>query len=389
VTRIVTSLLWALWLGLLLFTGGWLILRLRAALTPVFFALLFAYALEPLVARFEAAHLPRSLGIAVLLCIAILLLGLFVFLVLRAVVRDLIELARTVLFGITQLATQVRPWLESHGVPVPPGLAVALDKLSDNALGIASESLAPLRDMVSAAVGGTFSLIGTIGAIVMVPVFAFYFLHDFEHIVAVVRDLLPLSMRDDVVSMAVQVDRVLADFVRGQLTVMAILAALYAVGYSLIGVPMAVPIGLLAGFLTFIPYVGSAVALVFGLLMTLLHFSSWGKILAVICVYVVIQMADGIVITPRVVGGRLGLSPVWVLFALMAFGQLFGFVGVMLALPMSAVIKVFVIDGLARYRRSELYLGKRVVAPELPPLRAARLRVRRERRDRLRFGASS
>jgi predicted PurR-regulated permease PerM len=389
VTRIVTSLLWALWLGLLLFTVGWLILRLRAALTPVFFALLFAYALDPLVDRFEAAHLPRSLGIAVLLSIVILLLGLFVFLMLPALVRDLVELARTVLLGITQLTTHARPWLESHGVPVPPALAATLDKLSDNALGLASEALAPLGNMVSAAVGGTVSLIGIIGAIVVVPVFAFYFLHDFDRIVAIARDLLPLSVRDDVVVMAIQVDRVLADFVRGQLTVMGIMATLYAVGYILIGVPLAVPIGLLAGFLTFVPYVGSAIALVFGLLMALLHFSGWGQILGVIGVYVVIQILDGIVITPRVVGGRLGLSPVWVLFALMAFGQLFGFVGVMLALPMSAVIKVFVVDGLVRYRRSELYLGKATAAPAALPRRAARLRMRRERRDRVRFGASS
>ena len=275
--RIVTSLLWALWLGLLLFSMGWLILRLRAALTPVFFALLFAYALDPLVDRFEAARMPRSLGIAVLLCIVILLLGLFVFLVLPAVVRDLIELARTLILGITQLATQLRPWLESHGVPVPPGLAASLDKFSDNALGTTSEALAPLRDMVNAAIGGTVSLIGTIGTIVMVPVFAFYFLHDFDRIVAMARELLPLPVRDDVVAMAVQVDRVLADFVRGQLTVMGIMATLYGVGYMVIGVPLAVPIGLLAGFLTFIPYVGSATALVFGLLMTLLHFTGWGR----------------------------------------------------------------------------------------------------------------
>jgi hypothetical protein len=207
---------------------------------------------------------------------------------------------------------------------------------------------------------------------------------------AALLEALPRAVqRDDVVAMAVQVDRVLADFVRGQLTVMGIMAALYGIGYMIIGVPLAVPIGVLAGFLTFVPYVGSATALVFGLLMTLLHFTGWGKILAVIGVYVGIQILDGILITPRVVGGRLGLSPVWVLFALMAFGQLFGFVGVMLALPMSAVIKVFVVDGIARYRKSELYLGKNTGPLEPSPPRAARLRIRRARRDRVRFGASS
>ena len=386
-TRI-TPFLWVLWVGLVLFGLGWLAVRLRVALTPVFFALLFAYALDPLVDRLEAVRVPRSLGIALLLSVVVLLLGLFVFLVLPAVVSDMIKLARTLLLGMTQFASHVRPWLESHGIPVPPSLEESLRNLSDNALGIASEAMAPMGDMVSAAVGGTVSLIGTLGTLVMVPVFAFYFLHDFDRIMTLWRELLPLSLRDEVVAMAGQVDRVLGDFVRGQLTVMGIMATLYAVGYMLIGVPLAVPIGLLAGFLTFIPYVGSAVALVFGMLMVLLHFSSWGQLIAVLVVYLVIQTMDGLVITPRVVGGRLGLSPVWVLFALMAFGQLFGFVGVMLALPMSAVIKVFVVDALGRYRKSSLYLGARRPGSPSAPLPAARLRVRRARRDRVRFGAS-
>jgi predicted PurR-regulated permease PerM len=198
----------------------------------------------------------------------------------------------------------------------------------------------------------------------------------------IIRDLLPLGIRTDVVSTAVQVDRVLSDFVHGQLAVMGIMAALYALGYSLIGVPLAVPIGLLAGFLTFVPYLGSAVALVFGVLMVLLHFTSVGQLVWVLVVYVLIQTLDGIVITPRVVGGRLGLSPVWVLFALTAFGQLFGFLGVMLALPASAVMKVFVVEALNRYRRSDLYLGS--LEPPRSPSRAARLRVRPGRRDRSR-----
>jgi len=137
-----------------------------------------------------------------------------------------------------------------------------------------------------------------------------------------------------------------------------------------------------------VPYVGSTVALVLGLLMVLVHFAGWGQIVAVVSVYLVIQTLDGLVITPRVVGGKLGLSPVWVLFALMAFGQLFGFIGVMLALPASAVIKVFVVEGLTRYRRSSFYLGSVADLAEatLAPSSVARLRLRRGRRDRVRFG---
>jgi predicted PurR-regulated permease PerM len=383
----VTPLLRAVLIGILLMACGWLVLRLRAALTPVFFALLVSYALDPLVDRFEAAHMPRSLGIAVLLSALILLLGLFVFLVLPAVISDLFELARTLALALGRLVEYARPWLQEHGVPLPPSVEDALQNVSSNALALVREALSPMGNMVSAAVGGTMSLITTLGTLVMVPVFAFYFLHDFDRIMDLWRELLPRSVRDDIVSLAQQVDAVLAHFVVGQLTVMAIMGGLYAIGYTLIGVKLAVPIGLLAGFLTFVPYVGSTVALVLGLLMVLVHFTGWGQIIAVVSVYLVIQTLDGLVITPRVVGGKLGLSPVWVLFALMAFGQLFGFVGVMLALPASAVIKVFVMEGLIRYRRSSFYLGS--VAPNDPPRAPnpiARLRLRRGHRDRVRFG---
>lgn len=383
VTR-VTPLLRAVLIGLLLFGCGWLVLRLRAALTPVFFALLISYALDPLVDRFEAAHMPRSLGIAVLLSALILLLGLFVFLVLPAVISDLFELARTLALALGRLVEYARPWLLSHGVALPPSVEAALQNVSSNALSLVSEAMSPMGDVVSAAVGGTVSLIGTLGTFVMVPVFAFYFLHDFDRIKDLWRELLPASVRDDVVSLARQVDAVLSHFVVGQLTVMAIMGGLYALGYTLIGVTLAVPIGLLAGFLTFIPYVGSTVALVLGLLMVLVHFTGWGQIVAVLSVYLVIQTLDGLVITPRVVGGKLGLSPVWVLFALMAFGQLFGLIGVMLALPASAVIKVFVVEGLTRYRRSAFYLGADLATTATQ--QAARLRLRRGRKDRVRFG---
>jgi predicted PurR-regulated permease PerM len=385
VTRL-TPLLRLVLLGLLLFGLGWLLFRIRAALTPVFFAMLVSYVLDPLVDRMERAHVPRSLGIAILLFVAVLGLGSFVFFVLPTVVSDLIELLRTLAIGLVSFAATALPWLQKHGVPVPPSVASALEGISSNALGLVSEALAPMGDVVSAAVGGTVSLIGALSTIVMVPVFSFYFLHDFNHMIGLWRDLLPASVRADVVVTAKQVDRVLGDFVRGQLTVMAIMATLYAAGYSVVGVPLAVPIGLLAGFLTFIPYVGSATALVFGLLMELLHFHGIGSVVAVIAVYFVIQMLEGFVITPRVVGGRLGLSPVWVLFALMAFGQMFGFVGVMLALPASAVLKVFVNDGMARYRRSAFYLGTPTGHELDQKARSGRLRVRRLRRARLRAG---
>jgi len=378
------SPLWrAIWIALALTVFGLLLIQLRAVLTPVLFALLLAYVLDPLVDRFEKLRLPRALGIVVLLVVALAALSLFVVLVVPALVRDVTALVRALTEGLLRFIATAQPWLQERGIPFPHTLAAALDNLGDSAVSMASSALSPAGEMVMAAIGGTASALGMLSTAIVVPVFSFYFLHDFDRIVLHVRELLPASVRPAVVATATQVDRVLGEFIRGQLTVMAILAALYALGYWAIGVPLAVPIGVLAGVLSFIPYVGSSVALVFGLLMVTLHFTGVHQILGVIAVYLVIQLLESFLITPRIVGGKLGLSPVWVLFALMAFGHLFGFVGVMLALPASAVIKVFVVDALTFYRGSTLYLGSpgQVASARVRP---ARLRLRPRRSGRVR-----
>lgn len=347
-------------------------------LGPVFFAWLLAYMLDPLVDRLEALRIPRGLGIALLLFVAIVALTLFGLLVLPAIVRDFIELGQALYRGISTTLANLGPWLRAHHIPVPSDAETALASLSEKAFRLAPGALGPVGAALETALGSTASVLGALGTALLVPVFSFYFLYDFDRMVAAARDLLPVSMRPRVVAMVIEVDVVLGHFVRGQLTVMAILAVLYAAGYALIGVPLAVPIGVLAGLLSFIPYVGSGVALVFGLLMVALHYQGMAQVLGVVAVYTVVQVLEGFVITPRVVGGKLGLSPVWVLFSLLAFGQLFGFLGVMLALPASAVIKVFVVHGLDRYRASALFRD----APSGSTARPARLKLRRGRRDR-------
>jgi len=369
-----------IWIVLAILVCGSLLVQLRSVLSPVMFALLLAYMLDPLVDRFEAWHLPRSVGIVILLFAVLLGITLFIVLVIPTLVRDITELVRTLFAALLRLIAVLRPWLVEHDIPVPDSVSAALDQFGDTTVGMASSALAPVRDVLLAAIGGTATALGSLSVALFVPVFSFYFLHDFDSIVARARELLPASLRPSVVATAVQVDHVIGQFMRGQLTVMGILAVLYGFGYWIIGVPLAVPIGVLAGVLSFIPYVGSTLALVFGLLMVALHFTSWAQVLGVVAVYGVIQLLEGLVITPRIVGGKLGLSPVWVLFALLAFGNLFGFVGVMLALPASAVIKVFVMHGLDYYRASSLYLGE-ASASTLGP-RPGRLRLRRTRRTR-------
>jgi predicted PurR-regulated permease PerM len=285
-------------------------------------------------------------------------LGLVALLALPGIVADLAALARELPMALKRLVERVEPFLAAQGVPIPASGSEALGALQDDLRKLAPSAVGPLQTAIKTVLGGTASALGAVAGALMVPVVAFYLLHDFDDIVARMRELLPHGSRDAIVEMVGEVDTVLGQFVRGQLTVMLILAVLYAVGYSLAGVRLAVPIGIVAGLLSFIPYVGGALALGLALLMVALHYAGVGQLIFVVAVYGVIQVLEGFVITPRIVGDKLGLAPVWVLFALMVGGELFGFLGVMLALPAAAIVKVFVVRLLTRYQASALYTGQ-------------------------------
>jgi predicted PurR-regulated permease PerM len=221
--------------------------------------------------------------------------------------------------------------------------------------------------------GGTLSVIGSLVAGFVVLVLGVYLLSAFNRITAGAREMIPWRWRATVVRYTEEIDVILSQVVRGQLTVMAILAILYSGAYALLGVRLAVPIGIVAGLLNFIPYVGGAFALTAGVLMSLLGGWHPWQLVGIGLAYTLIQTLEGFVITPRVVGKTVGLSEVWVLLALFVGGELFGFLGVLLALPTAAVAKIFVSHGVEYYRTSDLFLqpppgpvpSRRLATPEV------------------------
>lgn len=359
---------------------GALMFLLRAVLAPVFTAFLLAYMFDPLVDVFEARRIPRPLGILLLLLGFGLVLGGFGLLVAPTIARDLSALLAELPVAAQRAVDQLVPLLQRLGIELPSSASDLLGQLQAQMTQVGPAALGSLKGAVGAAAGGTASVMGAVAAAIMVPIFTFYLLADFDLIVAEARALIPAHLRPGVVDVVSEVDGVLGQFVRGQLAVMLILAVLYGGGYALVGVPLSVPIGVIAGCLAFIPYVGGAVALGLALLMVALHFHGAGQLVAVLAVYGVVQVLEGFVITPRIVGDKLGLAPVWVLLALMAFGELFGFMGVMLALPAAAIIKVLVGRLLDRYRRSGLLDAEPVSGAQGCGGQPQRVAIRRYRR---------
>jgi predicted PurR-regulated permease PerM len=327
---------------------------LRGVLTPVFFAFLIAYALDPLVDRLEARRVPRGASIAILVTGVLVGLALVALLVVPGMVRDVAAFADEVPSMVERAWERLRPWLAAHDVSIPRDFNALVERVGD-AGSLAKSAAQPAAAVLEWLVGSTASAIGAVFGLLMVPVFASYLLYDFDRMIGGIRDLIPERVRPRVVQLAGEVDEILGQFVRGQVLVMVALAVLYAVGYGLVSVPLAVPIGLVAGLLSFIPYVGGAVALGLALIACVLDWSGPWQLVWVVVVYTIIQTLEGFVITPRVVGDKVGLPAVWVLFALMLGGELFGFMGVLLALPAAAVAKIFVRHGLDWYRHSEIY----------------------------------
>ncbi len=328
---------------------------LAPALTPFLVGAMLAYAANPLVDQLVHWRVPRALAAALVLACAMLVISAL-FLMLAPLIRDeAMRIAERLPGGIRQFNTVIGPWAERlFGTPW------ALD---ENNL---QQLLTDNRDIVSTVVQrtinsvriGGIALAGLVVNALLAPVVTYYLLLDWHKLTQRLDDLIPRRLHAKVRAVAGDINTVLAAYLRGQLLVMGILAAYYALALGIAGLPSAIAIGLLTGSLIFIPYIGFATSFLLALIVAVLQFGGWTPILWVLCIYGLGQLLESFLLTPYLVGERVGLPPLAVIFALMAFGQVFGFFGVLLALPASAAIMVGLRELHAAYLRSHAYLGK-------------------------------
>ncbi|HET7865306.1 MAG TPA: AI-2E family transporter [Burkholderiaceae bacterium] len=340
------------WLALAAVAIGvvWL---LGPVLTPFLAAAVLAYALHPAVERIgrPRGKLPRVVAVLLVeLGMLAALLGVLLLMV-PILSRELPMLRDQAPALAAWLNDTVAPWLEQFGIHA------ALDIASIKAFAVKYLN-ANLDDWLDAAlssarIGGSF-LLAIIGNAVLLPVVLFYLLIDWASLVARVQGLIPPKHRDGTRRFIEECDGVLGQYLRGQLLVMLILAGYYAGALGLAGFQLALPVGVFTGLAVFVPYLGFGLGLALALLAGVLQFASLYGLIAVAVVYGVGQIVESVFLTPRLVGERIGLHPIAVIFALLAFGHLFGFVGVLLALPAGAVLLV------ALRRVRDLYLASRL-----------------------------
>jgi predicted PurR-regulated permease PerM len=343
----------ALMIGLLVV--AWLALQLFAAvLAPFVAAAVLAYGLDPPTTRLTRLGLPR--GVAALLMIlasfaAVLLFALLLY-------PLVIEQVGLLVHRIPQYATLLQSWAQDVLTSLQDhfGSDLVNNKLRDLASGQAGSMLSIVLSTVTGVIGSGFAIFNLLSLAVVTPVVGFYMLRDWPNVLQMVDSWLPHRYRQVLRAQAREVDRILSAWVRGQALCCLILALYYAVGLTTAGLDLGLIVGLSAGLLSFIPYVGSIAGGVTAIGLALAQFPHWHGVAVVGGVLIVGQILEGYVIYPRFLGDRVELPAVWVIFALLAGGAAFGFLGVMLAVPVAATIGVLARFWLRRYLASPLYL---------------------------------
>jgi len=324
---------------------GWLCYLLAPVLTPFVAAALLAYIGDPLADRLERLKLPRTLAVVAVFLLTFLVIGLLVLLVgplIRSQISSLLAALPNIITSVEQEWLPKLMELLDIEAGEDVGVGAFLDRYGDMAGSWGSTILKSVSKSGGALAAAVLSLF-------LVPILTFYLLRDWDRIMAHLGALIPTQQRETVLRLAHETDEVLGAFLRGQLLVMLALAFIYSLGLTLVGLKFAVAIGVVSGLVSFVPYLGFVFGIGLAALTVALEPNPLWLMAGVVITFTVAQVLEGSFLTPKLVGDRIGLHPVIIIFAVAAGGQLFGFFGILLALPAAAVLSVIVRFAYDRY----------------------------------------
>lgn len=333
--------------------AGWLLWLLSPVLTPFVVSALLAYLSDPLVDRLERFGLNRTLSVSLVFVLMLLvLLGVLLLLIpmIESQIRSLID---NLPQYIEWVQTRLLPWLEQR-------FGIDLQALDVDRVKVLIQEHWKQAGGVAAAVLATasrsgFAILIFVMNLLLIPVVTFYLLRDWDKLLNAVQGLMPRRNEATITELAHQSDQVLGAFLRGQLAVMVSLGVFYCVGLWLVGLDLAFLVGIIAGMISFVPYLGCIVGILMGVIAAIVQFQDFIHVALVLGIFGIGQVLETMLLTPWLVGDRIGLHPVAVIFAVMAGGQLFGFIGVLVALPVAAVVMVLLRHAHRQYKGSTLY----------------------------------
>ncbi len=353
--------------ALLLLGVGALIWVLTPVLTPFAASALLAWLGDPVVDRLQRRGLSRNSAVALVFTLMVLVVVTLVLILVPLIQSQVLVLAKSVPEYMEWVVRTGLPWLQAKtGLNVvtwldPDYLLDLLKRNWQDASGMATQVLGVVTQ-------SGFTVLGWVANVVLIPFITFFFLRDWNALVTRVGGLVPRNRVDLISQLAKESDAVLGSFLRGQFLVMMAMGVFYAVGLWGVGLEVGVLIGVIAGILTFIPYIGPTTVLLGGSVAALMQFGDWQHLVGVLAVWGIGQILESYVLTPKLVGDRVGLSPVTVVFSVMTGGTLFGFLGMLLALPVASVANVLIRHLHTGYAASRFYLGD---APDAPKIEIA------------------
>lgn len=337
----------------------WLMIALESVTNMVLVAFFLAYILNPLTHTLEKWRIPRSVAAFLVVLAGVGAIVAILLALLPALVNEIVNFAAQAPRYFASLHEIASKIAGEFGVKIPENWTQVTDLLLEKGKqvlpNVTKSATTVMSSVVSSIFKSTLSMLSALLHIILVPVIAYYLLVSFEDIREGVTDLIPPYTREPILERLREIDMVLAAFVRGQLTIASILGVLYSLGFILIGIDLALVLGVVSGVLWIVPYLGTLVAVVGGSAMALAQFGDVTHV-AYVCVWIaVVQLAEGYILTPKIVGEAIGLHPVVYILALVVGANLFGFVGMLVAIPVTAVLKVLLVSAAQTYRNSYLY----------------------------------
>ena len=329
-----------------------LLYLLAPILTPFLLGALLAYLVDPLVRKLKRWHIPNLLSVLLVFMLFFLVIALLILLLVPLIEKQVSNLLVAIPQIVAWAQQKILPWLDEHfGINELMGVDTIKTAMADTGMKVSGVLGWTLQTVVQSG----HAIILWVTNLILTPVVTFYLLRDWDPILKGVRNALPRSIEPMMVKMAHQCNEVLSAFFRGQLLVMLALGCIYSAGLSIVGLKIGLVIGLIAGMFAIVPYLGFIVGILAASIAAYVQFGDWSNVYLVWVVFLVGQCTESVFLTPLLVGHRIGLHPVAVIFAVLTGGMLFGFFGVLLALPVAAVIMVWIRFFNKRYHQSQLY----------------------------------
>jgi len=332
----------------------------RSILLPFVAGMALAYFLDPVADWLERRGLSRMMATVVILICFVLVFALSLMIIIPVIVNQLNGFAQ----ALPDYVAKLQELIATPDAFLPDWLSVQIETAKQNFSDMMSESAGFLGGLIRQIWASGKTLLDVVSLLVVTPVVAFYILLDWDKMVAKIDSWIPRDQIVVVRSLAREMDGVIAGFVRGQGSICLILGIFYAIGLSLVGLNFGLLIGFAAGMISFIPYVGSFVGLILSVGVAVVQFwPDYTWVLATAAIFFTGQFIEGYILQPNLMGSRIGLHPVWLMFSLFAFGAMFGFVGLLIAVPAAAIVGVLVRFALSRYLDSDLYYGRQAALP--------------------------